>query len=199
MNCKNLYRAAVFLVAAGLSAQAAAQGAYAEFGFESLSVSGASRSDQILDQILTVSTPSFRIGGVSGRAGWDLTQYLGLEAQATFGTMDTDVPLTASAVDGDVTINVPVELNRIAGVFAKARYPISDRVALHGRLGGVYGKFTVAASSPQQDSGSDTSAAAGVGAVFELTDSWHIRLDYTRFRIEGENADSAALVFGFSF
>ncbi len=193
-------RTAAFLVAAGLFAQVSAQELYAELGFESLSVPSASETETIGNEILTTSTASFRVGGVHGRLGWDFTPHFGLEAQAVIGVADTDVALTVLASTGDsVTVDMPVKLNYAAGVFARGQYPISDRVALYGRLGGIYHKFTVAESRPEENSGSDTSPAAGAGATFKVADSSHIRLDFTRFCSEGEDVDSLSLAFGLLF
>lgn len=101
----------------------------------------------------------------------------------------------------DASFGVPakVKLDRLAGIYAKTSFKVSDAFELYGRLGYVNYKATASASAGRfsaavSDSGSDVSY--GIGASYYLSPAMSVNLDYMNF---GDLEGGVAVGLKFSF
>ncbi len=87
------------------------------------------------------------------------------------------------------------EPDRVSTAFARAAWPLSDRLSTHARLG-------FARLDAENESGGDESAggaAFGAGASLDFTETVALRADYTRMQLDELEADVGTLVFSVAF
>jgi hypothetical protein len=87
------------------------------------------------------------------------------------------------------------EPDQVSGVFARAAWPLGDRLSAHARLG--YARLDA-----ENELGSDESAggaAFGAGASISLWGATAIRLDYTRMAMDELDANVGTLAFALRF
>lgn len=165
---KSLLSASV-LVLAGLPAAALAQDAprgYATLGYTHL------------------ETDQATLGAVTGRAGWKLLPYAGVEAEASVGVEDETFDVSIGGTGGTI------ELKHDVAAYAVAFLPLGEHLELFARAG--YGSTSIESSVPAVSVlGDGESLNYGFGAsVFYGADG--LRADWTRkdFTDDGGETDT---------
>jgi outer membrane immunogenic protein len=126
------------------------------------------------------------LGALSGRLSYDLAPNFGIEGEVGFGIVDEDITVG--------TVTATVELSNYLGIFGVAKFPVSEQLSLHGRLG--YATTELEASAPGASVSDDVNGFAfGAGGTYMVNETIGLRGDYTRF--EGED-DASADLFGVS-
>ena len=125
------------------------------------------------------------IGAGQLRLGANINQYFGAEVEAAFGITTEDVGFA------------DVDLNRELGVFATARYPVSEQFELFGRLGYVDVELEASAGGLTATD-NEGAVAAGVGANFFFAPQHGVRLGYTYLDYD-ESADQLEIAYVFRF
>lgn len=123
--------------------------------------------------------------GAFGRAGADIGQYFGLEAEGALG------------IDGDTVGATEVELDHLVAGFARARAPLSPRLEAFARGGYFFseGDATTAGTTVALE---EDDFAAGAGLQWNFTERNGLRADYTNYGISDDgHAMSLAYVLGF--
>lgn len=121
------------------------------------------------------------VGALTGRATWFVTDYLGLEGEASIGVKDGSVGPGS------------VELDHSIGAFGVLRAPVTERFDLFGRVG--YAKSELSASVPGVGSAAADfdGVAYGVGGRYFFTDRVGLRGDFTKYEGDGNDADVISL------
>ncbi|MFN7054312.1 porin family protein [Hyphomonas sp.] len=122
------------------------------------------------------------VGALTGRATWFVTDYLGLEGEASIGVKDDNVGPGK------------IELDHSIGAFGVLRAPVTERFDIFGRLG--YARSELSASAPGLGSASADfdGVAYGVGGRYFFTDRVGLRGDFTKY--EGDNNDADVISIG---
>ena len=130
--------------------------------------------------------------GVAGRFGYDFTEFFGVEGELNYFSLSDDELDDLAGTDIDVNL-----FGYFA--FAKAQYPVNERVSVFGRLG--YGGLTIDVDAEGIGSESDTEGAFayGVGAEFAVTPNGAIRADYTRIDLGDAGGDEGFFGLGYTF
>jgi len=120
------------------------------------------------------------------RVGANFTPMFGIEAEGSFG------------ISGDKELGVDFDINHEFGAFLTLRKAISENGTIIGRVG--YATAEVEASFggvsvTQEESG----VAFGIGVEGRITESKSIRLDWTRYQFDNEDADAIAVSFVHNF
>jgi opacity protein-like surface antigen len=162
------------------------------------------------------------VNALMARLGYQFTPMFALEGELTVGVDEGEFDFQGESDDFDIDGNNDsgsdlgeavlasgsgdLELNYLLGAFVKAQYPVADRFDLHARLGYAYIEAEANASLDGDPSdgftlaqGDDNGFAGGVGATFDLTESFQLRADYTRYEFDDVDADSATVAVEFKF
>jgi outer membrane immunogenic protein len=113
------------------------------------------------------------LGGLTGRVGYNFTPYVGAEAEASVGIIDDD----------------NVELDKAAGLFGVARWPLGEKFDLFARAGVSHVDVT---------GGEDEGFAYGVGGNYWFTPVDGVRADYTRHNVDNAGGDVDALSLSYA-
>lgn len=136
--------------------------------------------------------------GVQGRLGWQSKSFFGAEIEGSFGLTDDDATVEFGGVPLTSEIGVDTQ---IAG-FGVARFPVSDRFNILGRVGyhrtEFSGEVTDGVTVADLDFSTD-GIAYGLGAEYALGRKTSIRADYTRYDLDGEDADAVSLAIARKF
>ena len=136
--------------------------------------------------------------GVQGRLGWQSKSFFGAEVEGSAGFKDDE-----SSVDfgtGPIIAESGID-SQIAG-FGVARIPLSQKLNVLGRLG--YHRTELSASydtgtSVFEQEFSTDGIAYGVGAELALGRKTALRADYTRYDLDGADADAVSLAIARKF
>jgi outer membrane immunogenic protein len=129
----------------------------------------------------------FEYGEATGRLGAQLTPYLGLEGEASFG-IKSDKPQVS--VGGDLR----VKMARDAAVYGVGRLPLGDHVSLLARIG--YGTTRIKVASVEAPSHRDKeSLNYGLGAQFDFDGHNGLRADWTHRAFDGPDGDVYAISY----
>lgn len=156
MKLKLVLAAAASLLAAPafMSAQAQTSGVYVSGGYTQFDGDGGAD-----------------LGAVTGRVGVNITPYIAIEGEGSFG------------VKGDSGTDLDSEL----GAFVVAKLPLSPSFDVFARVG--------ASRIETSPGGSEDGVAYGVGGTFNLTPIDGIRADWTRHDYDAGNADAYSLSY----
>lgn len=122
------------------------------------------------------SADSVDLGGLTGRAGYNFTPYVGAEVEASLGVIDDD----------------NVELDKEVGLFGVARWPVGERIDLFARAGVSHVDVT---------GGEDEGFAFGLGGNYWFTPVDGVRADITRHNVDdaGGEVDAFSLSYARRF
>ena len=151
-----------------LSGSAMAQTTYGNVGYQALS------GDDVT------------LGSIVGRVGFDLSDYFGLEAEASFGVVDDEV--TIGATDIDVSADFGF------GGFLVGRLPLDNGSSLFARVG--YASVTIEGEAGGITASEDLDGFAyGIGGNFIFDGANGVRLDYTRLDGDGGDGDAYSIAY----
>ena len=136
--------------------------------------------------------------GIQGRLGWQSKGLFGAEVEGSFGVSDDD-----NFVDfGGGFIEAETEIDTQIAAFAVARYPISNRFNVLGRVGYHNTEFDAelddGVTVVEQDFSTD-GIAYGVGVEYAFDPKTSVRADYTRYDFDGPDADALSLAVSRKF
>ena len=96
-----------------------------------------------------------------------------------------------------------IELNYLIAAYARYSVPVTDRIDLSARAGYAYidvdadvltiGGNTLSAAD------SEDGFTAGVGATWDITESWELRGDYTYYGFDEVDASAGTVAVGYKF
>lgn len=122
------------------------------------------------------------LGAITGRGTWFVTDFLGLEGEASIGVKD------------DTVGPGKVELDHSIGAFGVLRAPVTERFDIFGRLGYAWSELSASAPGVGSASADFDGIAYGVGGRYYFTDRVGLRGDFTKY--EGNNNDADVFSIG---
>lgn len=136
--------------------------------------------------------------GVQGRLGWQSKSFFGAEVEGSFGLTDDD----ATVVVGGVPLTAETGVDTQIAGFGVARFPVSDRLNVLGRVGyhktDFSGEVTDGVTVADLDFSTD-GIAYGAGVEYALGLRTSVRADYTRYDLDGAEADAVSLAIARKF
>ena len=135
------------------------------------------------------------------RGGYQVNDFLSLEAELTkgFGS-EAYTEQTRALGPPDNTYSVDVDLEGMAGAFAKVDLPMTERFSPFFRVGYVTADIDYDAEIGGGDyTQNDNGVAIGIGSTFDLYDNLYVRGDYTRIEAGDIEANHASLGLGLRF
>lgn len=164
--------------------------------------------------LITLAATSLLV--TSGLAHADKTDHQGLYVGAGYGLLKVDGNEDFDKEDNSVNAYAGVQFNQILSAEAgyidfgsygndvfssavdgytlalKAGIPVHDKVTLYARGGQLWWQSDLSATDDKQDlDGEDF--FYGIGASFALSNSWDLRLEYTRYDLEFERDEIGIL------
>ena len=136
--------------------------------------------------------------GVQGRLGWQSKSFFGAEVEGSFGVSDDEATVVVAGIPLMAETGVDTQ---IAG-FGVARFPLSERFNVLGRVGYHNTEFSgnVTDGVTTQDLEFSTDGIAyGLGAEYALGRRTSLRADYTRYDLDGADADAVSLAIARKF
>jgi len=131
--------------------------------------------------------------GIQGRLGYQSASYFGAEVEGSIGL--TNESETVGAVTTDLDVDYQV------GAFAVARAPIGNRFSVFSRLGYAATKFSAELDDGVtviEDSDTFDGLAYGLGAEYAFDPRNSIRVDYTRYDLDGLDGETDAIALAFA-
>ena len=132
------------------------------------------------------------IYGAQARLGYQSSYYLGAEVEGALGFTNDN---TSFNVGGDIIAASTSIDTQIAG-FGVLRYPATKKINVLGRFGyhNTEGDINLD-DGVNQLSGdfSDDGIAYGGGLEYNMTDNMGLRVDYTRYQVDGPDLDSVSV------
>jgi opacity protein-like surface antigen len=130
-------------------------------------------------------------GAVRGIIGWDLHQYVALEAMVAVGTSSEDL--------GGLLAGYKAKVSNSYGFYVKPKYALNDQVEVFGRLGFANSKvkLSYAGDSASDD---DSSFSWGIGASYKINKQWYVTADYiSYYDKDGSKFTGPSINAGFRF
>lgn len=180
-----------------LAPQASAENFYLDLGFAELAAD---------DNAANYSRP--KLDTLSGHFGYALTPTFDIEGELLIGASEeTSFARTGIYTDlsnGEIREDIGTTTNRLnflAGGFAKANLPVSERITAFGRIGlaTVETETDFTFETETSSTYKDTGAAYGVGAVFDINERYFARIDYTWYDLETPDLSAANIAIGLKF
>lgn len=126
--------------------------------------------------------------GAQARLGYQFTPMFAAEAEGSLGLIDDVTTVGATTSETDIGSQI--------AAFGVARYPVSDKLTLLGRVGyhttDIETSETTGAVTTTVNR-DDDGLAFGGGAEFKLNPRDALRLDYTVYSLAGSDLDSLAV------
>jgi hypothetical protein len=184
--------AAALLAAVPAAAQTVGQpGLYGTIGYMHLSTD----LEGDFDENGTEDSFDIDVGAVTGRFGGRFTPYLGAEAELSFGVRDSEDSQQFTVSGVTVDADVSVELKNQFAAYGVGFLPVSPNADLFARVGYGRGELdgTVRVSGggttlTEELEGDNSFWAYGVGGQFMFDGVNGVRVDYTRYDIDEEDA-----------
>ncbi len=150
---------------------------------------GASLIDGDTEQnSIAAASQSLSFKAVTGRLGYQLSEYIAVEGEVGFGLGSKDIDFSESVTTGGSPITGDFKVKNYYAIFARGILPVSENFDLFARVGygqvDVKGSFTIFdPNGPITYSTSNDfdDALFGGGAQFNFTPNDGIRADYTKF------------------
>ena len=154
------------LILAGLVASAALPAVAQESGFYG--------EAGLAAPVFDIASRDFAPVTVQVRGGYMLGEHFGVELEAATGIAD--------ATESEAGSSISLEINHMIAGYAVARWPVSDRIGLVGRVGYQQIDVSVEGRSPGdpvfRQSGDGEGAVFGGGVTYDLG-GFGVRADYT--------------------
>lgn len=134
------------------------------------------------------------IGVLVAHVGYDLGDFLGVEAEGGIGIQDAEDTVAGAEVEGGVNYSL--------GFFGRANVPIGRSLRAYGRAGYVTTELEATASfAGSTATDSDTFSGFAYGAGLELFSGngggFSLRGDYTRYEFDDGSADALMFTVGY--
>lgn len=155
------------------------------------------------------------INAVTARAGFRVTPFLSVEADASFGVDDGEFDFDGDEDEFDLDDNddgdlddilaAPgdVEMDYLVAAFAKASVPITPRFEVGARGGYAFVELDGDIATPFGNEisvgGSDDGFGVGANAQVNLTKRQALRLDYTYYDFDEVEANAVTIAYQFTF
>ena len=136
--------------------------------------------------------------GIQGRLGWQSKSIFGAEVEGSFGVTDDDDFVNF----GNGVIEAEREIDTQIAAFAVARFPASNNINLLGRVGYHSTEFDAEfddGTTVLEQSFSTDGLAYGVGVEYAFNPRTSLRADYTRYDLDGPEADALSLAVSRKF
>jgi len=124
--------------------------------------------------------------GIGGKAGYQFTDYFGVEAQGSVGVIDDEQTIAGFDVD--------IGYDYLVGGFGVAKFPLDNGFEIIGRAGYYYGEVSAEAAGESISDDQD-GFALGAGAQYLWDGVNGIRADYTYLDGDGGHADFVSLAY----
>lgn len=124
-----------------------------------------------------LDTDEVEFDALTLRAGYDVTEFFGVEGEALIGLGDESTTVLGTTVDA--------EFNYGLGLYAKGQYPLTEAFSVHGRVGYVWAEVEASAvgvSASDEEDG----LGYGVGVEYAFNGLNAVRADYTRYDFEDD-------------
>lgn len=143
------------------------------------------------------------------RAGWNINSYFAIEGEYLFGLNDHSETRGLINPETEVIFTGIEEygVDSIQGVFGKISVPAGPKLDVFTRLGYVtinqdgtgYNVSLDGTEFSYDYSDADPGTAFGIGAAYNLNDTFYLRLDATRYDAFDNESDSLTIGAGFKF
>jgi len=128
------------------------------------------------------------VGVLNATIGYEVNQYLAVEAMAGTGVTDDDVDIGGG-------VNANIDVDRTYGVFLKPKAKLGQDFEVFARLG--WAKTKIKAGSDAQD---ESDFAYGVGLQYTITPKAYVTGGYTNlYDKDGITVDGWTIGFGYKF
>lgn len=111
------------------------------------------------------------VAAITGRLTGYFTDYFGVEGELSLGGAEDDIA------------GVDVALESMIGAFGVARYPVTEKFDVFGRLGYAASTYNFSSGPDSIDAEID-GVAFGAGALYRFTETFAVRADYTRLEAD---------------
>ena len=136
--------------------------------------------------------------GVQGRLGWQSKSILGAEVEGSYGFNEDDAAINV----GGTLLTAETGIDTQIAGFAVARFPLSERFNVLGRVGyhstDIRADVTDGTTVAELDFSTD-GIAYGLGAEYAIGRKTSLRADYTRYDLDGAEADALSLAIARKF
>lgn len=124
------------------------------------------------------------------KVGMPVNKNFSVEARLSTGLAD-------DTVDETIIGPVAIEIDSLAGVYAKAILPLSEQASLYGLIGYTRAKLTAEAQGIT-GSASESDVSLGLGAEFSMPDGTSLSFEYAQL-VKGDGFKLTGLTVGLSF
>jgi hypothetical protein len=124
------------------------------------------------------------------RVGMSVNKNFSVEARLSTGLSD-------DVLEDTIVGPVAIEIDSLAGIYAKGILPLSEKVSLYGLAGYTRAKLTAEAQGVTVSS-SESDLSLGVGAEFAMPDGTALSLEYAQL-VKGDGFKLTGLTVGLSF
>ena len=153
---------------------------------------------------------------ITARAGYQLTPYFSIEGDVTSGIDDGEFDYNVDEDEFDLDDNNDgdfndligasgdIGLNYLVGAYGRVSYPMTEQLDVFARAGYAFVDLDAEVVTPGGTElatveDSEDGAALGAGAEFDLTESWHLRGDYTWYGFGNTDTHAAMISAGYKF
>lgn len=126
---------------------------------------------------LGVDAVEFDAYNISGKVGYNVNEYFGVEGQAAFGIIDDEIDGVDAGIDSSF------------GAFGVVRFPAGENFDLFARAGYHFTQFGVSDGNVGVSLDTD-GFAAGVGGQYFFTANDGIRVEYTYLDVNVDDDDA---------
>ncbi|MDR9433362.1 MAG: porin family protein [Spiribacter sp.] len=124
-----------------------------------------------------------------GRLGYGLADHIAIEGRLGFGLTDDDIDVLG--------INVDVNIEQIAGVYAVGYLPLAEQFSLYGLAGLTYAEGSIDVVGLNFD-GDDTDFSYGVGAQIDMSENVSGFLEWVQY-LDESSYEVSAITLGASY
>jgi OOP family OmpA-OmpF porin len=133
-------------------------------------------------------TTAYRLIG-----GWWVNRYFALEAgYQNFGDFEQDFSINGELQQAKLSAD-----GYTLGV--QGSYPLANRISVYGRAGWFFWDGEAEVNNVTQASPEDSNPYLGLGLSYDITDSFSVNSDWSRYELESANSDVFSIGFQFRF
>lgn len=136
--------------------------------------------------------------GIQGRLGWQSKSIFGAEVEGSFGVNDDDESVLLGSGPANISRSVDTQI----AAFGLLRYPVANKINLLTRVGYHETETEVDiedGTNVVENSAKTDGLAYGIGAEYAFSPKTSVRADYTRYDLNGPDADAISLAIARKF